>query len=315
MLSRVAEGLFWVGRYVERAEDTARLLDVHYYSVLEDPDVEEAEACRVLATVMGVPEHLLQEREDTAALLETIGYSDSNPSSIVGSLHAARANARGIQEALSAAVWECLNTTYLELPAQVQAARALGPSAFFAFVRERAATLAGYAQSTMSRDHGYDFLVLGRSLERVDMTARLVSARVSAPVGTDDWVSTLRVCSAYEAYVRTYQRGVETEHVLEFLVLDRLFPRSIFHAVIVAEQCLARLAPSTGRVGSGDAARRAIGRARSSLEFLPASQLMDDLPQRLHELQRIVSEVSAAVASRFFADVGVIEWKHEVSRP
>lgn len=314
MLSRIAEALFWVGRYVERAEDTARLLDVHYYSVLEEPEVDEATACRVLATVMGIPEHR-RDGEDTAALLDVLAYDEGNPSSIVGSLHAARANARGVREALSAAVWECLNTTYLELPGHVRAARELGPASFFSFVRDRAATVAGHAQSTMSRDHGYDFLVLGRSLERADMVARLVSARVSAPASDDDWVSTLRVCSAYEAYLRTYQRGVSTEDVLEFLVLDRLFPRSLFHAVLAAEQCLTRLAPITGRAGSVDDAVRAIGRARGSLEFLPAEQLMDGLPQRLRELQRMISEVSAAVSRRFFADASVIEWKHEEVRP
>lgn len=313
MLSRVAEALFWIGRYVERAEDTARLLDVHYYSVLEDPEVDEATACRVLAMVMGIPESRNLDREDTASLLEVLAYDETNPSSIVGALHGSRRNARGIREALSAAVWEALNTTYLELPGYVGAARGLGPVGFFGFVRDRAATINGHAQSTMSRDHGYDFLLLGRNLERIDMTARLLSARVAAPANDDDWVSTLRICSAYEAYLRTYQRGVKAEHVLEFLVLDRLFPRSLFYALIAAEQSLTRLAPASGRVGAGDAARRELGRARTSLEFLPASQLLDDLPQRLHGLQRTVSEVSTAVASRFFADSGVIEWQHEVS--
>ncbi|MDT4978822.1 MAG: hypothetical protein QOG07_701, partial [Pseudonocardiales bacterium] len=163
MLSRVAEALFWVGRYVERAEDTARLLDVQFHQVVEDPATDEAETCRVLAAVMGVeadPPHEIRET------LEVLGYQRDNPSSIVGALLAARQNARGARESLSADIWECLNTTYHELPLRIEAARAFGPAPFFSYVRQRAAMLGGHAEATMSRDHGFDFLVLGRSVER-----------------------------------------------------------------------------------------------------------------------------------------------------
>ena len=110
-----------------------------------------------------------------------LAFDGDNPSSIVGSLGAARQNARGVREALSGEIWECLNTTDLELPRRVSAARQFGPAPFFSYVRQRSAMLAGYVTSTISRDNGYDFLVLGRSIERADMTARLLAAAVSAP--------------------------------------------------------------------------------------------------------------------------------------
>jgi uncharacterized alpha-E superfamily protein len=311
MLSRVAEALFWIGRYVERAEDTARLLDVHFHEVLEDPTVDEAAACAVLLTVMGVSDDTAHRHRDSRAVLELLGYDVTRPNSIVGALVAARENARGAREALSAEIWECLNSTHNELPARVAAARDFGPAPFFSYIRERAATYTGHAEASMSRDASHDMLVLGRSLERVDMTARLLAARIGARRGSEGWTSTLRACSAHDAYLRTYQQGVEAPRVLEFLLVDRLFPRSVFHALSAGEDALARLDPASGRSALDEPARRAIGRARTDLEFLSAATLFDDLAERLHGLQRTVSIVSEEVTRRLFTGSGPLQWSLE----
>ena len=311
MLSRAAEALFWIGRYVERAEDTARLLDVHFHEVLQDPNVDEAGACAVLLTVMGVPDEVAQRHRDSRALLELLGYDETRPNSIVGALVAARQNARGAREALSAEIWECLNATHNSLPTRVAAARDFGPAPFFSYIRERAATFAGYVEASMSRDASHDVLVLGRSLERVDMTARMLAARIGAPRGSEGWTSTLQACSAHDAYLRTYQQGVEAPRVLEFLLVDRLFPRSVFHALSAGEDALARLDPASGRSALDEPARRAIGRARTDLEFLSAANLLDDLPNRLHGLQRTVSTVSEEVSRRLFAGSAPLQWSLE----
>lgn len=309
MLSRAAEALFWIGRYAERAEDTARLLDVHFHQIIVDPAVDEAETCRVVATVMGLREHAPDSARE---VLDLLAFDTDNPSSIAGALTAARENARGVREALSGEIWECLNATHLELPRRVSAARQFGPAPFFSYVRQRAAMLSGYVASTISRDAGYDFLALGRSLERADMTARLLAAAVSTPSrGGDHWVTTLRACSAHEAYLRTYQRALQIRLVLEFLLLDRLFPRSVLHALSVGEDALARLEPTTGRLGRGDDARRLIGRVRTDLEFLSPEQVLDGLPERLHGIQRGVSDVSEAVARRYFGGSTVVGWSLE----
>jgi uncharacterized alpha-E superfamily protein len=311
VLSRAAEALFWIGRYAERAEDTARLLDVHFHQIIVDPAVDEGETCRVVATVMGRHDRV---PETARGVLELLAFDPDDPSSIAGSLSAARENARGVREALSGEIWECLNTTHLELPRRVAAAREFGPAPFFAYVRERSAMLSGYVASTISRDAGYDFLALGRSLERADMTARLLAAAVSTPTQSEDWVTLLRACSAHEAYLRTYQRGVEVPLVLEFLLLDRLFPRSVLHALSVGEEALARLDPETGRGGRDDrthGARRLMGQVRTDLEFLPPDRLLVGLPERLHRIQRGVSDVSEAVARRYFAGSAVVGWSLE----
>lgn len=312
MLSRVAESLFWIGRYVERAEDTARLLDVHFHEILEDPSVVEAEACALLLTVMGVPEETAGQRADSQAVLELLAYDLAAPNAITGALTAARENARGAREALSEEIWECLNSTHNDLPARVRAARDFGPSSYFSFVRDRAAAFAGHVETTMSRDACYDVLVLGRSLERVDMTARLLAARVGVARESEAWTATLRACSAHDAYLRTYQSGVEVHRVLEFLMVDRLFPRSLFHALRTGEQALARLDPSSGRSTVEEPARRTIGRARTDLEFLSADRLLVDLPERLHGLQQTVSVLSEEVTQWLFAGSAPLTWTVEV---
>jgi len=312
VLSRTAEALFWIGRYAERAEDTARLLDVHFHQIIVDPAVDEAETCKVVATVMGVHDHVPATMR---GLLDLLAFDVTNPSSIVGSLSAARENARGVREAISGEIWECLNTTDLELPRRVSAAREFGPAPFFSYVRLRAAMLSGYVTSTISRDAGYDFLALGRSLERADMTARLLAAAVGTRSrGDEHWVTTLQACSAHEAYLRTYQRSVEARVVLEFLLLDRLFPRSVLHALGVGEDALARLEPApewSGRPGPAPEARRLIGRVRTDLEFLPPDALLQGLPERLHSIQRSVSDVSESVARRYFGGSRLVGWSQE----
>ena len=311
MLSRIAESLYWVGRYVERAEDTSRILDVHVHRALEDPSVEEDPACRGLLAVMGVaapPEPL-----DTSTLLEILAYDSGSTTSIAGTLFAARENARSARDSISSEMWECLNATYNALPGVIGRARRGSPHVFFAFVKERAAILAGLADSTMSRDDGWRFLVLGRSLERVDMTARLLSASFDDTAGPAEWVTTLRCCSAHEAFLRTYRRGVEPDLVTEFLLLDRLFPRSAFHALGDAEECLAELQPGAGRAGLDDDARRIIGRARTELEFRRVQELVSDLPAHLSALQAACHDAGEAVARKFFRQSAPEEWRLEIA--
>ncbi|MGH9224193.1 MAG: alpha-E domain-containing protein [Acidimicrobiales bacterium] len=309
MLSRIAESLYWVGRYVERAEDTARILEVHVVHLLEDPSVSEEAACRTLLGVMGVPEP--EGTLDATRVTEILAFDPVDASSIAGSWVAARQCARGIREVLSSEMWECLNATYNTLPSLSERAARVGPHAFFQYVREKSAVLAGLTDSTLSRDDGWRFLVLGRSLERLDMTTRLLLAQFSEPAGLAEWMTTLACCSAYEAYLRTYRRGVEPSLVAEFLLLDRLFPRSAFHALSMAEQCLTELEPATGRAGLEDEARRILGQARVELEFRRVEELIADLPVRLHALQAVCAQASDAVTRRYFRLTAPLEWSLE----
>jgi uncharacterized alpha-E superfamily protein len=310
MLSRIAESLFWIGRYVERADDTARILDAFLAGILEDPWVDEDASCRALLAILGSgPPH--DGRLNTGDVLELMGFDVDNPSSIAGALSSARENARGARETISSEVWECLNVTWHSLHSRRLAAEHLGPAIYLGFVRERAAVLAGLAESTMSRDDGWRFLVLGRSLERVDMTARLLSIQSVAEGITEQWRTVLRACGADESFLRTHGGEVVPQRVTEFLLLDRLFPRSALHALTEAEECLEALAPSTERAGMTDAARRPVGQARTRLEYADLATLLDDLPTHLRALQRACASASAAITARYFDQTTPVAWAHE----
>lgn len=308
MLSRIAESLFWIGRYVERADDTARILDIHLQILLEDPYLSEPDACRALLAVMGA-EADPDETVDRGDVLNRLAFDYTNPSSIVGSLAAARENARRARETVSVEMWECLNTTWIG----IDAARGRGTvHQFFAWVRERAALVAGIADATMTRDDAWRFLVLGRSLERADMTARLVATSTISGA-SPSWTTLLRSCGAYESYVRTYRGVASDERAAEFLLLDRLFPRSVMYALMQAEECLEELAPALERAGVSDRARRKLGLARTSLEYRRLEEVLRDLPEEMEKVQRACSDASVAVASRYFPRAVATAWLEEVS--
>ncbi|MDT5067808.1 MAG: hypothetical protein QOK02_3963, partial [Mycobacterium sp.] len=192
MLARNAESLYWIGRYVERADDTARILDVTVHQLLEDSSVDPDQASRTLLRVLGIepPKVAL----DVWSLTDLVAFSRDTKGgcSIVESISGARENARGAREVTSTEIWECLNTTYNALAERERAAKRLGPHEFLSYVEGRAAMFAGLADSTLSRDDGYRFMVLGRAIERVDMTVRLLLARVGDSASSPAWVTVLR---------------------------------------------------------------------------------------------------------------------------
>ncbi len=317
MLSRIAESLFWIGRYVERADDTARILDVHLQMLLEDPHLSEHDACRGLLAVMGAdpdpdpdPDPDKQARVDRNDVVERLAFDPSSPSAIVGALAAARENARRARETVSSELWECLNRTWMGIGPTRR--RAATWHQFFTWVRDRAALVDGTADATMSHDDAWRFLVLGRSLERADMTARLVATSAISGSMTS-WPTLLRSCGAHQSYVRTYRGLATDERAAEFLLLDRFFPRSVLHALSLAEQCLGALSPDVDRVGVSDRARRALGRARTGLEYRSLAEILVDLPAEMERVQRACSAASDAVARRYFPRPATTVWIGEVS--
>jgi uncharacterized alpha-E superfamily protein len=307
LLSRIAETLYWTGRYVERADDTARLIDVYVHRTLGESGAGSDAACRALFGILGVAADTDAEL-DIGVVLFRLVYDTQSPSAIAGAVLGARAGARGIREVVSSEMWECLNVTAHGLAGQRRAAERLGPHVYLRFVRERAALFFGLADSTMSHDDAWRFLVLGRSLERADMTARLLLARMSAP---DDlgWPVLLRACGAHESFIRTHGWAAEPARVAEFLLLDRLFPRSVVHALATAEECLAALSPGPVRMGIDDPARRPVGTLRTRLEYADPKQLPSQLPELLTTLQETCVQASEAIARRYFQYQSPVAWE------
>jgi uncharacterized alpha-E superfamily protein len=309
LLSRIAETIYWTGRYVERADDTARLVDVYVHRMLGETGAGSDAACRALFGILGVQADTETDL-DIGVVLFRLVYEVQSPSAIAGSMLGARAGARGIREVISSEMWECLNVTAHGLSGQRRAAERLGPHVYLRYIRERAALFFGLADSTMSHDDAWRFLILGRSLERADMTARLLLARMAAP---DDlgWPVLLRACGAHESFIRTHGWAAEPERVAEFLLLDRLFPRSVVHALTAAEECLAALNPGAVRAGVDDPARRPVGRLRNRLEYADPKQLTEQLPELLATLQETCVEASEAIAKRYFQYQAPVAWERD----
>jgi uncharacterized alpha-E superfamily protein len=304
MLSRIAASLFWIGRYVERSDGTARILDVHLQLLLEDPWIDEDTACRSLLAVMGsaVSGDEPIARQD---VLRILAVDRAQPASIVYSLSAARENARRAREIVSTELWECLNTTAARMPRRIASDKV---HEFFSWVRERAALAVGIMESSASRDEAWQFFTLGRSIERADMTARLLATRSLTEVSGPSWTTILRSCGAYESYLRTYRGVSSAQNAAEFLLLDRLFPRSILYSVARAEQCMRDIEPRNERVGVTDRAQRLLGQIRSELEFRPVAEILDDLHVRMSSVQDATSAASEAIRQRYFPENVAPNW-------
>ncbi|MEO6115342.1 MAG: alpha-E domain-containing protein [Pseudolysinimonas sp.] len=306
MLSRIAESLFWIGRYIERSDGTARILDVHLQLLLEDPWIEENLACRSLLSVMGteVEDDADVTRADVLALL---AVDRNQPASIAYSLAAARENARRAREVVSTELWEVLNTTRARMPRKVATDKV---HEFFGWVRERAALAVGIIESSTSRDEAWSFFTLGRSIERADMTARLLATRSLTEASGPSWTTILRSVGAYEAYLRTYRGVPSARNAAEFLLLDRLFPRSILFSVTRAEQCMRDL-DRGDRVGVTDQAQRLLGQIRSELEYRPIADIIEELPTHMDSVQAATSATSEAIRQRYFPTNTAPSWMGE----
>jgi uncharacterized alpha-E superfamily protein len=307
MLARHAESLFWAGRQIERAEDTARMLDVTYHGLLEAMPWEAERAWNDLLKVLWLdrPFAELEQGMRAATVTEFLVMDPGNPGAIVPSVTAARENARAARELISSEMWEALNTFHLELRSRnLRADLEARPHELYGFVKRSCQTVSGVAVETMPRDDGWRFLMLGRMLERAEMTCRLLDVRYTQLVtagatgGFYHWLQTLKSASGSEAFRRRYRASMDPADVVEFLLLSRTFPRSVLFCLRSVENDLARL-----EAGNVNLARpqRILGRTRSDLEFLDTHELLQgDLHVFLDQLLSGVRQIAEAVGLQYF---------------
>lgn len=307
MLARHAENLFWTGRYVERAEDTARMLDVTYHGLLETAPFEAERAWRDLLTVMrlDVPFDARGWAVDAVSVNEFLVLDDDNPGSIVAAVARVRENVRSVRELVTIEFWEAVNRFHLELRSRnLRADLELQPYLLYALVKHRCQHIAGVASETMPRDDGWRFLQLGWMLERAEMTCRLLDVRYPARAATSSsqdfhaWTSTLKSASGLEAYRRAYRSSMDEKDVIDFLLLSRSFPRSVLFCLNKADHDLGVLG---ARFEELSRPQRLLGRIRADLEYTDIDEVLDDgLPAFLERLQRSVRRLAEAVALQFF---------------
>ncbi len=266
MISRVADHLFWLGRYVERAESSARVLLVTRNLAL-DGELAPAQ-CWAPAVIVSGEEAAFRARFGDAALAdgETVqaylALDERNGSSIVRSVGAARENARSIREVVSLEAWEAVNECHLWLSGAGRALWRDDRHGFYRHVRQWAQLCQGVVQSTMLHDDAADFIGLGLMLERAGQTARILDVHHHAlrarpahdVVETALWLALLRACSGFEPFVKRHQGRVAPDAIARFLLVDPGFPRSVAFCLRAAEVRLARVRPP--RSGGGSLARR-----------------------------------------------------------
>lgn len=300
MLSRLAESFYWLGRYVERAEATGRLLAEHHQLLVEDPHVPDDLACRALLEALTVQPDPYPS--SPAGLVQAMVGDRSNPSTLAGSVARAHDNARGVRDAVSAELYEALNTANLALrPGAVPPANP-GPALYA--VLGCLDTIAGIVGWTMPRDEAALFLFLGRSLERIDMTARLLDVRHDLLWPASGPVAALRAAGALHAFLRSGATPTGVE-VRRFLVLDAMFPRSMRRCAADAEESVRGL-ERYGARGADGALRRTVGMLRSQLDYADEHEV----DQLAADAQAAAAEADLIVAQTFFHQAGTVVWSH-----
>jgi len=282
MLSRVADSLYWMSRYLERAEHTARLIDVDLQLRLDQsPEAGAASALRLLeASQVPVPE---DGNLDAASLTHVLTLDRTNPSSILSCVAAARENLRQVREQCSTEMWEQLNRLYLQVNSTTASeAWLLHSYIFFRAVREGAHLFQGVTDSTMSHGEGWQYIQLGRFVERTDELARLIGTHFGrVPHSLDqaveseeylEWVGLLKSCAAFEAYCKTYTAEIRPLRVAEFLLLNPEFPHSVRFSVYRVQDALVAIGALTER--KAEQPVRLAGRLCATLSFSQIEEIM-----------------------------------------
>ncbi|MFZ1132608.1 MAG: alpha-E domain-containing protein [Terriglobales bacterium] len=282
MLSRVAESLYWMSRYLERAEHTARLIDVDFELRLDQsPEASSGRWWRLLEALQApAPE---QSTIDAATLTHLLTLDKENSSSIISCIAAARENLRQVREQCSSSMWEHLNRLYLQVNSTTSNETWLLQSyVFFRSVREGAHLFHGVTDSTMSHGEGWQYIQLGRYVERTDAVARLIGAYFSRlPYSPEqaveseeylEWVGLLKNCAAFEAYCKSYTAELRPLRVAEFLLLNPECPHSVRFCVDKVHASLLAIADLTER--RQDLPVRLAGRLRATLSFSQIDEVM-----------------------------------------
>jgi hypothetical protein len=311
MLSRVAHSLYWMSRYIERAENTARLLEVNQQFLLDFQGFDDT----------GLKEHwgsILASAEDDVLFKTIYDVADShnvtdfmsldprNPNSILSCIFAARENARMIRDQISIEMWETINELYLFLKGRERSEIwARGPYEFFEDIKRHSHLFQGLTESTFSRTEGWEFIQFGKFIERADKTTRILDVKyhillpdasdVGGAVDTAQWQAVLRSASALEAYHRFYVHEILPWKAAEFIIFSETFPRSLYYCVTRVDEFLCRILAETGP-RRRTAAARASKRLLSDLQSLAIDDVLNKgLHEFLVEIQKSLDHIGDEV--------------------
>jgi len=310
MLSRVAESLFWMSRYVERAENVARFIDVNLNLLLETPSDQQ---WMPLVNTTGDKDDFLK-RYGTATqehVIRFLTFDCENPNSVLTALRAARENARSTREIISSEMWEHLNTFYLfvdDVARHSGGIEKLHP--FFTRIKESSHTFCGITDSTMTHGEPWHFIQMGRMTERADKTSRILDVKyflllpsvadVGSPFDEIQWAALLRSASAFEMYRKKYGR-ISPEKIVQFLLFDHEFPRAVRFCLSNARDSLHAISGTPlGQFCSSP--ERLLGQLCSDFAYVGVDDVIrGGLHEFIDDLQTKLNLVGAGIFDTFFA--------------
>jgi uncharacterized alpha-E superfamily protein len=311
MLSRIADSLFWIARYMERAEDTARILDVNYHMLLAPASSNQAVRLRwgPLVVISGDQERFADHysEPDARNVFEFLAFREDNPNSILTCVQMVRENARTIRDRISREMWEDINSLYHTVMGfKAEDEIEVGPHRFCNAIKFGSHRFHGVADDTLPHDEGWQFLAAGRALERAEMTARIVDVEyhqlLESNMAVDDhqWMAVLKSVAAYEIYRRQYHSRIDPEKVAELLVLNPQHPRSIRFNAAALHTALRAIGGSPAGTYANEAERLA-GKMNESLMY---DRIGDLFARGLHpfltQLQKTSRMIGENIARTYF---------------
>ena len=313
MLARVAESIYWMSRYVERAENVARFIEVNLNLMLDLP-VGSAQQWQPLVDTTGDAAEFAK-RYGTATqrnVIQFLTFDRENVNSILSCLRAARENARSVREIISSEMWEQLNQFYLMVNSANTASRT-DPQDLLRSIRRSGHLFTGVTDATMTHNESWHFCRLGRMLERADKTSRILDVKyflllpTAADVGTtsDDiqWAAVLRSTSAFEMYRKRHGR-IAPERVVEFLLLEKEFPRAIQYCLVRARESVHAISGTPAGVFRYPV-ERLLGELCSELAYARVDSIIAaGLHEHLDRLQTQMNLVGKGISETFFAARG-----------
>lgn len=314
MLSRVADSIYWLNRYIERAENVARVIDVNLHLALDTPGAGRERWEPVVSTT-GDRDIFVEHFGDYTRenVIRFLVFDPDNTNSILSCLYKARENARSIREVVSSEMWEAVNTFYLLVRAQAfgdHETMIATPHAFLERCKVSSHTFAGVMEATMSHGEAWNFGRLGRFVERADKTSRILDVKyfvllpdpsyVGSPLDNIQWAALLRSASALEMYRKRHGR-IDPTRVAEFLVLDREFPRAMRHCLVCAEESLRAISGSPQATFQNPAEQR-LGRLRATLDYARIDEIVaEGLHEFCDDFQAQLNGLGEAISETFFA--------------
>ncbi len=312
MLSRVADSIYWLNRYVERAENIARFIDVNLTLLLDSPLGTDQQWEPLILTMGDLA--LFKERYGLATadnVIRFLAFDLGYPNSILSCLRAARENARSVREIISSEMWEQVNGFYLMVNEADQSRHVMELSDFFNQVKLTSHLFAGVMDATMTHNEGWHFGQIGRLLERADKTARILDVKyfillpsvrdVGSTLDDLQWMALLKSASAYEMYRKRGVHRLSPQSIAEFLILDPVFPRSIRFCVSQVERSLHEIMGTA--IGTWSTpVERSLGRLRTDLDYITIDDIIHTgLHETLDDLQLRMNTVGSKICETFFA--------------